>query len=307
MSGGGVSLLIIALVASFCLITLSACVVDNNHDDGAGVAGAATEIVDGHEYAVLDVYGNTSFATLNEFFQNNKYAKLVLKENVACNNYNSDFYCNSSSIIIDLNGYNFQSRGTGFNCQSLQIMDSSAAGTGSLTFGMAYSYCRTFILHSGTITDNFALGTDSSKTLQCYIYGGNIEETIYFQGYSNNFIYFCMLGGSVGCVLNESIFTDYNIEINLAPCVSGDLTTRFAGDYYFLATDLIAADYYYAVSTTDLISGAYNYAYGYAWELTAAELSRLEVPSDKTYYLWGRNKDGWYEYLDLCYVNGELI
>ena len=61
----------------------------------------------------------------------------------------------------------------------------------------------------------------------------------------------------------------------------------------------------FTVSTTDLVAGAYNYAYGYAWELTATELNKLEIPANKTYYLWGRNRDGWYEYLDFTCRDGK--
>ena len=59
---------------------------------------------------------------------------------------------------------------------------------------------------------------------------------------------------------------------------------------------------YYAVSTSNLVSGDYNYQFGYAWELSAAELNNLVIPDDQTYYLWGRNQGENYEYLHLQYA-----
>ena len=63
----------------------------------------------------------------------------------------------------------------------------------------------------------------------------------------------------------------------------------------------------YAISTSNVVPGRYNYEFSLGWDLTVGELSKLAVPDDKTYYLWGRNGNGEYEYLNVVYRDGAWV
>ena len=74
---------------------------------------------------------------------------------------------------------------------------------------------------------------------------------------------------------------------------------------YDVTITAVANDF--AVSNSEIVAGVYNYAVGYVWGLTVGELSKLAMPVDQTYYLWARNADGAYEYLNIVYRDGAWV
>lgn len=275
---GGVSALIVALVASLCLMALPARGAENNEFNNTGVVRADTELYDGFEYLVFDVYNDTDVNDICTVCNDNNYVKLVLREDrikPGVREYWGNAAACGHAKIIDLNGYTLSLARFDTNARWLEIWDSSAAQTGQII-----------------CTDTFSL---QSNLQGCNIRGGTIKApTINYYG-----IRFHFYGGRLECE-RTVVESGSSVKFSVQPYV----TVTYDEYGRVLAS---AAHDYYAVSPSDLFSGAYNNVYGCAWELNAKQLYDLAIPTDQTYYLWGRNRDGGYEYLNLCYIGGKWV
>ena len=182
-------------------------------------------------------------------------------------------------VVWDNNGYNLNAVGY--------------AGGG---YFPTYSVTNTLeITSSGRVTGNIATAVVSSA-LQKFIITGNIRLAYCsFSARPTNII----IRSANLCSLYCGAGFD-SVAMTVPP---------FMQLYYSVATQRAYRTLcdYYAVSDSNLIAGAYNYAMGHAWELTVGELADLSMPTDKTYYLWGRKADGAYEYLNIIYRDGAWV
>lgn len=270
------------------------------------------------KYAVLNVSGDTAPGDVRNFAYNHQYVKLVLVAD--WNILEEEFYIWGISgefcgLIIDLNGHTMSMDRMNVGAKYIEFLDSSIDGSGVLNGGYIYSSTViACVVRGGTYnldTHAFALTVSTETTFS--MYGGVINggmNAVRFKVRSTDVTAnFIMYGGSLnGGVVVESYplpghdsFDVSNYKINTAIAPYMKVVTYGENGY----PSTVEAYDAYAVSTTPYASSAYNYAYGYQWELSAAELANLEIPTDKTYYLWGRGKDGWYEYLDLRCTDGQ--
>lgn len=276
-------------------------------------------MIGSNEYGVLNVYSNTTIEDINAFVKNHQCTKLVLQENwsktassgivlISGNNTTDD-----SKLIIDLNGHTmYVNRTVDIYIAYLEIWDSSATETGVLSWVNMYMQKSTdqfFVVKGGTVNiPGLTVSTAADGGNITMIFeGGDINTTdIIFWVYnqSNTKTNIVINGGSLvnqqvqAIEPNGHVILDFETKITVAPYVratydaNGNIVSAVTPDYF-------------AVSTSDSVSGIYNYAYGYQWNLTAEALSNLTLPTNKTYYLWGRNTDGWYEFLHLRYDNDQ--
>lgn len=307
------SALILAVVASICLAVVPQNLT-NEYGNDAGVVQAATEVIDGHEYAVLDINGDTTLATIQAFTKANPYSKLVLQSDwlfVADEKTNaavfSDYSFSSQGVILDLHGYTIKVSRTVTNITAsvnisshyVEVRDSSATGTGTIDATFLYVHSKSLssamklVLRGGNFSQVHIDGHDNKSTsnqtaLQVEVYGGTVSQFIKYNVRSVDTVAeLKVTGGVVRNAVVENVkagdLTNYQLKITNT---TGNQIGNVKYDYD-----------YYAVSTTPYASGAYNDVYGYVWEINITELSSFRTPADKTYYLWGRYADGWYEYL----------
>lgn len=64
---------------------------------------------------------------------------------------------------------------------------------------------------------------------------------------------------------------------------------------------------FFAISTSNTVSGTYNYELGHSWELTLDQMLTCRIPDDQTYYLFGRYLDGAYQPLNLRYATPTAV
>lgn len=182
-------------------------------------------------------------------------------------------------IIIDLQGHSMKttdSAGGGyypeFYCATLELTDSALTGgsfgTVSLTADVQTVIC------SGNVSCAIACGSRPTK-VDVVIRGGRAVTLSFFGN-----------GLSGDANLIEAPY--------MVPNNNSNTYTTYRPTH--------AA---YLVSDSNIVSGIYNYEIGLEHELTVGELGKLNAPADKTYYLWGRNADGSYEYLGIEYRDGE--
>ena len=196
------------------------------------------------------------------------------------NTANITFY--NYAVIIDLNGCQVSFRrwtseahcNFSFHTTWAEITDSSRVRRGVLncTAGALTLY----EIFSGTLTIAGGTKIGSYGVIDTY---GSVNLVFKGGSYATNPLVRVM-SGSVTMTFAAWVTTTYSDD--------GKLTAVNSANYF-------------AVSDSKVISGAYNYAVGYTWDLTAGELWNLAVPVDKAYYLWGRNADGAYEYLNTYY------
>lgn len=212
-----------------------------------------------------------------------------------------------------MNGHTLSGERFNSNADYIEFWDSSADKSGIFSTGYFYtSNCSMCVVYGGTFNFSshaFALtvGADAETTL--IMYGGVVNggmNAVRFKlrdttGKSNLMIY----GGSInGTIVVEDYSTNFNLDLSsykVNIITYGRITYDENGEIIAI----ICPDYF-AVSISKIVSGVYNNVYGLAWELDATALNALQVPTDKTYYLWGRMADGRYQYLNLRYDNGEL-
>ena len=279
-----------------------------------GVGSAATEVIDGHEYAVLDVYNSTADSVIEQFMNEHYYTKFVLQDNLLLTtpNYPGNsavdtarvIWSSSSSaltgkslwVILDLNGHTVsgQSPVTGFEIfgEHIEIHDSSAAGTGRI---------------------NLPLRFYSRKTnLYIDIYGGTFGTIMphnNIEDHSLN-VFFRVHGGSIEYLTVDPRFTGMGPYLNLelyGGRVGGVHPDVKVPAYLQVDETGIRPYAYYAVSPSTLYSGVYNYEMGRAWELSVQQMLTLPMTDDQPYYLWGRNQNSAYEYLDLQYAGTQTV
>ena len=182
-------------------------------------------------------------------------------------------------VILDLNGHVITcgnaSNGSNYvyvNASSLELTDSSLAGTGVLGATTSGEQLKTVII-SGNGMYNFQ-NNNSGNVMDITVRGGK---------------YMRLSGDGI-----------LNSHLTVAPYLN---LTYSEGIYRYYA----ASHDYYAVSDNTLIFGAYNYEFGQVWDLTVGQLANLAVPDDKTYYLWGCTVNGGYEYLAIEYRDGAWV
>lgn len=256
----------------------------NEYRDDAGVTHAATEVINGITYQVVYLPGNAdsarSKALIAECNQNKSgNYRYVLQDNWDLPGKKTSWlFLRGQAIILDLNGFiiNSTNAANGANyletdAPLMEITDSSAAGTGSI--------------------DQFVL----EPAVQIVTFSGNGAYCAECVRNADNPIHVIVRGGRRITFSNWE-YTPAGVTWTVAPYWGFSFNNN--------ATWYLSSKEAYAVSTTPYAAGVYNYAYGYAWELTAAQLYNLEIPTDHTYYLWARDKNGWYYYLDLRYTDG---
>ena len=254
--------------------------------DNYGAAFANVfKVVDGIDYKLIYLKGNSDPEQTKAIFNGSTSVNYyyiftddwdMVANKVGWGNGGQMVY--GQNIILDLNGHSVRSidtSGGGYylrlQCTNLEITNSSVAD-GSISFVELANSPN--IIVSGNITTQFV--GYSVNACQVTIRGA---KSVAFQDYNSNF--------------SDSKFT-------VAPYM---VKTADSG----LSRTYKASHEAYAVSASNsIVSGICNYEFGaYAWELTVGELSKLDVPTDKTYYLWGRNADGAYEYLNIQYFDGQ--
>lgn len=294
---GGVSLLIVILVASISLAVWPQ-KLTNEYGDNAGVVRADTKIIDGVEYEVIYLDGDNE-ANLTKVYDCNQNTDgnycYVMTADWDIPAASSSISIRGHSIILDLNGYTFSVSGyianqvhsyLSLHCNKFTVTDSSMAQSGTVISGnhvfvLWGDNIKEIVVSGGTIKGAIAL----KRPYQTVIFNGGIfpagqQEVINYGD---------------GSVFKPTAIVLVAPWMNATYNASGEVTS-------------VKPRYdYFAVSPSDLFSGAYNDVYGYAWELNATQLSNLTISTDRTYYLWGRNKDGWYQYLNLRYVDGAWI
>ena len=231
---------------------------------------------DGETYQTVVLKGNSDLAQSKAaFFGGNStvnYYYIVLNDwDFVTNKISGTVYGNK--IVLDLNGHHLvttDSSGGGwypvFQCTTLEYTDTSLTGgsIGTTVIGGVKS-----VVCSGN--GSYVIGSGSSSAIDITIRGGK-SVTFSFWG----------SGGLA------------NANLTVAP-------------YMLALNDSNSWRVYrpthnsYIISTSTIVSGAYNYEFGQVWDLTVGQLANLAVPDDKTYYLWGRNADGAYEYLNIYY------
>lgn len=193
-----------------------------------------------------------------------------------------------NSVIFDLNGYTLTTVAVStysgcldFRSENAEITDSSAAGTGTIICNNIYALSVN--MYNGSVIFTVSGGNFYAPIFICH-------DAIYNEAY----------GWTYDVVLRGGNF----YGVGNCPLVwekdGGDYPFTVSPDMVLVKSEQnISIKPYdaYAVSPSDQWCGAYNYAYGVAWEISAKELANLEIPTDKTYYLWGRNQDEWYQLL----------
>ena len=282
------------------------------------VHAAAREVIDGHEYAVLEITSSTTGQQVRDVLDENDYVKFLLQENinysVADSNYTTGtgekvvLWCTSSisngrDIIFDLQGHTitFSSSLVGLNIHAshIEIRDSSAAGTGKIN-GKFSLYNRkgnnlSVDIYGGTFDKLNFYDTDPVNTATRMIcklhYGVFNNVTAIDPDTGENKGSYCSLvinGGRVGGI--DSAITD----VRVAPYMVTEQSGTIRGyDYY-------------AVSNSPTVVGNMNYEFGYQLDLSLEQVLNLEIPMDQTYYLHGRFQNDEYHYLG-CRYAGQSI
>ena len=181
------------MIAGVCLVTWPA------KNENINTVNAATETIDGHEYAVINIDQSTSENTTNAFWEN-QYIKVVLQEDIVYNTPSkslggSDAYvwrnegvgsaAAGPRVLFDLNGHGITVGDGivyfGILTRHISIYDSSAAGNGYIK-GSLKLYSRrvdlTVDIYGGTFTDlvfGDANVDDASYQITYNIYGGSIN------------------------------------------------------------------------------------------------------------------------------------
>ena len=185
-----------------------------------------------------------------------------------------------NNIIFDLNGHVVTSSGytptaayyLTFSCVNLEVTDSSTKGSGHVVAVLNDRVIKS-ITFSGNGSYTIESRHDTSNPVAVTVRGG---QRVYFQNDTKN---------SAG--VNYTVAPYMNVISN------SDYGPTFAPSHD-----------YYAVAESNQVTGIYNCEFSHAWNLTVGELAGLNLPADKTYYLWGRNADGAYAYLNIAFVNG---
>lgn len=265
-----------------------------------GVSAAETT----DDYVVLDVYGDTTQETIDNHFNTNLKAKVVFHADFDSFQFTQMLL--NHYVILDLNGQiiKLHSPYGEIFLRYLEIRDDSPDGNGRIDGGIDITGGGgtdvSVAVYGGTID---YVNLDNAGYNQTFnLYGGQINRKVTFIYYNADTTIntFCNIYGGllIGGISTKGL--DKKPNLTIAPYINatydsnGNLTSAITYDYY-------------AVSTSDLISGAYNTAYNLAWDISVEQLNHLEIPTDKIYYLWGRIKDNWYRYYGLKYVNGELV
>ena len=236
---------------------------------------------DGITYQTIYLTGDdaSNQSKINECNQNTNgnYRYVMTADWVSSGNKN--IY--GANVIWDLQGYTYTPSGyLSLYCTTFEIMDSSPAMTGTIVRGGV-----------------FLAALSDSRTKTVTISGGT------------------MVGGKMHMYVGEVIFrggnyqnTDPNDSQGVLWSATGKITVApwVVPTWRNGVLTAIASCDYYAVSTSDTTAGIYNYAICYRWEITARDMAKLVVPTDKTYYLFGRSHAGAYQYLQQQYLNGVL-
>lgn len=267
---------------------------ENNNNES--VITAATEVINGVTYEVVyldgDYYSNKAKLAPEESSGNYRYVMTAdFDMSFDATHHDCRFWIGGNAVIWDLNGHTLTTNGwvSGGNvemdywsylclrCTRFELTDSSAAQSGRLVGqgrwqNIVMLECEDLVISGGggLLAVSYS-GTHDSASIT---FTGGVYDTLRFWG----------LNADENLVVAPYLNATYDAD--------GRPTAVKPYDDY-------------AVSTTDLAAGAYNYVYGYAWELNLTELNNLAISTDKTYYLWARDKDGWYHYLDLCYTDGK--
>lgn len=239
------------------------------------------------EYEVIYLTGDddTNRSKISECSQNtNGNYRYVMTANWSIKQI-PNFY--GANVILDLNGYlldaiGYQSVGSSgylsLWSNRFEITDTSPGGRGEFS-------------------GNNPLAAVKSQ-LDLVISGGRISGFFHFHVKPNSLQF---LGGYT----KLSYWSPYGeLKVPTNVIVADYLTVE---GYYSGLPSEVKQYYDYAVSTSKLVSGAFNSVYGYAWKLSVTDLRQVVIPDNKTYYLWGRNEDGWYEDLKRVYVDGAWV
>ena len=265
------------------LITWPARVTQNNNSK---VAHAATEVINGITYQTIEIPGDrdpkASMAIFNGVSMGNYYYYLTGNWDMVATD--SHGTLKGYNVILDFNGYSINSSATGeggqfitFACDTLELTDSSVSGGGGINVN-DMSQTKTMIA--------------SGNLGSCQLNFSGTGKTMIIRGGQNVILYAWGVGG-----VAENAGT-----LVVAPYMWRETLVSF-GKYDAYCYHSVCD--YYTVSDSPLVSGVYNFEYSKQWDLTVGELSKLVVSDDKTYYLWGRNADGEYEYLNIVYRDGE--
>ena len=288
LHGGGAFLLTLSVIAGVCLITIPA----KSETIDSNVHAATTYVRDGIEYETVYLTDDTiaNKKLINSHKTGNTRYVLTQDWNTHINNYRkgedtSNLIFWGDYLIFDLNGHTFYpcSGGDGDGMEAAQIctfvshfeiMDSSAAQTGAFAGnGLSFVVYRdvTVTISGGT---NLSCGAITTTDKRCNL---------------------IVRGGNWGVANSKVLFSGNFNSITVAPWVDAHYDN---GHLAWFTSPL-----YFAVSAYNVVSGIYNYAFGYAQELTVDALADLVIPADQTYYLWGRYLDGGYAYLNIVYDN----
>ena len=247
---------------------------------------AATEVIGGVTYEVIYLTSdsNANLQKVNATTTTGNY-HFILQADWDLSTLQNNPTVRGASVIWDFNGYGVN-RGGGHHLQfnsidTLELTDSSPVWHSQLgTPFPVFSGRPRFMYVSGNVRMILEIwATNFCNNIK-------IRSANYFQLYLTT-------GTSIG----NTGFT-FPAFMQLAPVTSDNVRTfTSTSDYYLVST-----------VNHGIVSGAYNYEFGgYVTDLTVGELSKLAVPTDKTYYLWGRNADGAYEYLNIVYRDGAWV
>ena len=253
------------MIAGVCLITIPA----KNETIDSNVHAAATEVIDGVTYEVItltsDSAANMSKINAHQSGDTGNYRYVMTGNWDLVANKAAPFFY-GDKVIFDFNGY--------------KLTATTASNGGYLLRFL--STTTTELTDSGKVGQWVSPVVVKSSTL---ILSGNVNI-----GYLEVTVPNIIVRGLTYAYVPTSTST-----FTVAPYI-----TRDENNYFRPLCS------YYTVSTrSDIVSGVYNYEFSYASELTVGELSKLAVPADKTYYLWGRNADGEYVCLNIVYRDGE--
>ena len=285
--------------------------------------------VDDYAYAVLDVYRDTRASDIESFVRNNEKAKIVFQENWVYNG-SSYLFLDGTQCLLDLQGHVVDLAGQSIEgyFTYLELVDSSPTGSGVLqnvsNLQVGYKNGICVVVRSGTynfIANGIYLITDTKypqSPMSFYLYGGTVNAArgVVFKPINlKQPATFYMYGGRISGIgisyhhglSTKTDLTGYQLTTVLAPYVQGKVYDDYYIPPYAQLTEVVrisepfSAPEIFAVSKSNIVCGIYNFEYNYVPNINSITLKNLVVPNDTIYYLWGRNADGIYEYLNTYY------
>ena len=242
-----------------------------NNQNNAGVVHAATEVIDGVTYEVItltsDSAANMSKINAHKSGDTGNYRYVMTGDWDLVTNKVAPYFY-GNHLIFDFNGHSIRS--TGYS------------GGGFLPF------------FQPTTTLELTCSGPSSGGTTPIVFRGTPQTVIF--------------SGNFKCTYFEGLHAETVIIRGVQQLVTAENANYFVAPYIkYSAGAYVPSHAYYTVSASDILLGEHNYEFNLGWDLTVGELSKLAIPNDRTYYLYGRNADGAYEYLNIQSVDGAWV